>query len=154
MKMLAFHSKEPYVWADNRWIASLSDGSTVFEDKTPNMDSCWIRLKSYLQENRLKLTNLRLEVYGQNIILKSIKEDTEIKGYWYSNRIEMLFGSSFGGESISRGIGYIKNQVIHATWVREDGTIKEEEIPLFISRELDKGLIKTQINLGAILNVL
>lgn len=119
---LAFSSKHPHV-QQNRWIASLSDGSTVFEDKTPGLKSAWIRLSDYLRSNNLAITNLRLECYGQRITLIPAREG--IDGYWQSSKIcSMLNGPVV--EFYWRGVGYIKDGMIHITWVGQDGSITQE----------------------------
>jgi hypothetical protein len=44
-----------------RWIASLSDGSTVFENFVPEVRLAWMRLKSYLSNKDISITRLRLQ---------------------------------------------------------------------------------------------
>jgi len=45
-----------------RWIASLSNGETVFEDHKPGERSAWDRLGAYVRANCLAITRLRLQV--------------------------------------------------------------------------------------------
>lgn len=51
-----------------RWVASLSNGETIYEDRRPHLEPAWERLGKYCRENNLWLTNLRLHI-----------RDTEIK---------------------------------------------------------------------------
>jgi len=46
-----------------RWIASLSDGKTVYENRIPdpNLRLSWMRLRNYLKDSKLSLTRLRFQ---------------------------------------------------------------------------------------------
>jgi hypothetical protein len=131
--MLSFNSKDPYVQAD-RWIASLSDGSTVFEDKIPGRKSAWFRLADYLKDKNLSITNLRLEAYNQRITLVSSKNGAD--GYWQASKIATLLNGP-PTEFCWRGIGYIQNNQVHITWIGQDGSITHE----VRSSENDVGVI-------------
>lgn len=155
MKDLVFSSKHPYVDKTNRWIASLSDGSTVFEDRTPKSVSAWNRLTSYLKLHGLKLTNLRLESYGRVIKLVPYKDtegNAQLNGYWQASRIARLASDSYNSEALWHGIGYIKYKTIHITWVSQDGVITQEERPLYTIEEDEDGNEYKRYDLGIILN--
>lgn len=125
---LAFNSRHPHVKKGNRWIASLSDGSTVFEDKTPGLESAWTRLKKYVQLHGLEITNLRLEAFGRFVKLLSYRTDdgrVQIDGYWQSSRIGAFFGA-FTDEVSWRGIGYIKGGEANVIWIDDKGSITHE----------------------------
>ena len=132
---LAFSSKHPYVPNPkndpkaSRWIASLSDGTTVFEDVTPYELSAWARLKIYVETHKLKLTNLRLEAYGRNVSLVPYRDDNgnpQINGYWHSKQIGALLNAGGVTEQQSRGIGYVKSSEVYITWIDECGNIRQE----------------------------
>lgn len=132
---LAFNSKHPFVpnpskdYNASRWIASLSDGSTVFEDVTPHLPSAWHRLKEYVATHSLKITNLRLEAYGHQILLVPYKgpdDVSQINGYWHSKKIGALVNADSTIEFNWRGIGFVKGQEIHITWVESNGNISHE----------------------------
>lgn len=132
---LAFSSKHPYVpnpkanTESARWIASLSDGSTVFEDVTPGERSAWLRLRDYIEMHKLKVTNLRLEAYGRNVILVPYRDgsgNAQVNGYWHSKQLNALMHANGVTESECRGIGILKNQEIWLTWVHDDGTTRQE----------------------------
>jgi hypothetical protein len=64
----AFSSKHPHVPKTERWLVSLSDGRTVFQDKTPGENSAWSRLKEWVTSTDLHITNVRLEAYGRKVV--------------------------------------------------------------------------------------
>lgn len=124
---LCFNSKNDFVPSTNRWIASLSDGSTVFEDFTPRQKSCWLRLKDYIEKHNLKITNLRLECFGRQVCLVPYKDNEgrpQINGYWQSKKLGALVNAGNGGQFSWRGVGFVKSKKIYMTWIREDGHIE------------------------------
>jgi len=132
---LAFNSKHPYVpnpakdHNASRWIASLSDGTTVFEDVTPGEQSAWLRLKTYIDLHGLKMTNFRLEAYGRSVALvpyKDAKGNSQINGYWHSKQLNALLHAGGVTEATCKGIGYIKGKHVFVTWVLQDGAIRQE----------------------------
>lgn len=81
----------------DRWIASLSNGETIFEDEIKGQLPAWERLARYVKEHKLAITNLRLQVAGQEISLPPKQE-----GYIQKKRMQ-----STGGRSLlSKCIGY------------------------------------------------
>jgi len=135
---LAFNSKHPHVPNPkddplaSRWIASLSDGTTVFEDNTPGQKSAWLRLTEYVDLHKLKVTNLRLEAYGRSVVLIPYKDDEgnpQVNGYWHSKQVNALLHSSGITESQCRGVGILKGKEIWVNWVTEDGIIRSEVRP-------------------------
>ena len=138
---LSFNARHPYVLRDSRWIASLSDGTTVFEDvDIAAGPSCWRRLHAHLKLHRLKITNLRLEHGGKRVVLVPYKDDegnAQINGYFYSNRMSALVATGLNVQLLDRGIGYVKADRVYVTWVREDGTI-QQEIKQIVRTETDK----------------
>ena len=48
----------------NRWIASLSNGETIFEDYRKGEKAAWVRLSQYVIENGLAITYMRAEIGG------------------------------------------------------------------------------------------
>lgn len=132
--MLAFSSKCPFVpnpskdSTTSRWIASLSDGTTVFEDVTPNERSAWIRLREYVAIHKLKLTNLRLEAYGHRVVLMPYKDEfgnPQINGYWHSKMAGGWLNAGVG-QIHGTGIGLVKGREIHVTWVYDNGNVSYE----------------------------
>jgi len=155
MTSLAFTSKSPYVPSveQGRWIASLSDGQTIFEDKTPGERSAWVRLREHLEVHKLKITSLRLEAYGRRAITIPYRnEDGEkqVNGFWQSSRIGAFLNSNMP-QLAWRGIGYIRHRRIYITWIAADGSISQEERDLF-QEEVDNGKKVRHYDMGAILN--
>jgi len=135
---LAFSSKHPFVpnpakdSTVTRWIASLSDGTTVFEDVTPQEISSWLRLREYVRLHGLKITNLRLEAYGRRVLLvpyRDAEDCPQINGYWHSKKMHALMTASGIIEGRECGIGYVKAREIIITWVNQDGTVRQEIRP-------------------------
>jgi len=136
--MLAFSSRHPHVPnpkndpSVSRWIASLSDGSTVFEDTTPHERTAWARLRDYVDIHKLKVTGLRLEVYGRRILLVPYKDDEgrpQLNGYFQSKRISALMGVGGVFETQDSGIGYLKGKHVTISWVHPDGSVSQEIRP-------------------------
>lgn len=135
---LAFSSKHPHVPNPkddpnaSRWIASLSDGSTVFEDVTPHERSAWLRLRDYVEVHKLKVTNLRLEAYGRRVLLipyRNEEDVAQINGYWHSKQINAWLHGNGVAEVECRGIGILKGRELWITWVSQDGTTRQEIRP-------------------------
>lgn len=53
----------------SKWIVSLSNGETIFEDCRPSLPPAWKRLGEYLKENKLAITKMRVQFppYGVNL---------------------------------------------------------------------------------------
>ncbi len=126
----AFHANAPHVHKMDRWIASLSDGSTIFEDKVPGNKSAWLRMKDFLSEKSLFITGLRIEYGGRFINLPVAKDENGnfvIDGYWHGNKIcAMVLQGGDVDERFKKGIGYVKENKIFVSWVSDDGTIEYE----------------------------
>jgi hypothetical protein len=85
----------------DRWIASLSNGETIFEDKFKNTLSAWKRLGTYVKENKLAITNMRLQIGGRHVELPSHQEGYIINGKACStgawSRMSVCIGYAQGG---------------------------------------------------------
>lgn len=55
----------------NRWIASLSNGETIYEDEKKGEVPAWARLAQYCEDKELSITNLRLQIAGTVVKLPS-----------------------------------------------------------------------------------
>lgn len=122
---LAFSASDPFVPQD-RWIATLSDGRTVFQDNTPKKPSSWRRLQQLIEGSELNITSLRLQAAGQTINMPS---PSEVNGYWQASRIRKLVSPGFVGEAIDRGVGYLKDGITYIKWILPTGEIVEETRP-------------------------
>lgn len=127
MVNLAFRADSPYVEA-NRWIASLSDGTTVFEDRTPNIASSWIRLQEHVKANRLRITRLRLQAHGVLVQLPPLRDDhdnIQLDGYWHSKRHTAWLDPNLP-QTLDMGVGYIQDGRLYIKWITEKGSVEEE----------------------------
>jgi len=52
----------------SRWIASLSNGETIYEDYRDGQDPAWERLARYVDEEDLSITNLRVQFESGRIV--------------------------------------------------------------------------------------
>ena len=112
----------------NRWIASLSDGTTVFEDRTPNIPSAWLRLQEYIKSERLHITRLRLQAYGVLVQLPPLRDESgaiQFDGYWHSKQLTAFLDPSMP-QMLAYGIGFIKGNHLHIKWIRQNGAVDDE----------------------------
>lgn len=102
----------------SRWIVSLSNGETIFEDYRVNEEPAWERLALYVEANSLSITGMRVQFEsGLEIKLPSGQEGYIQKkkawctgqtsglllcvGYTQGN-ISMIHEASSGGDSVSK----------------------------------------------------
>lgn len=95
-----------------RWIASLSNGETVFEDHPPGQDAAWKRLSAYIIANGLKITRLRFQMNHLEVPLPP-------NAYAYVQKKKMV---SMGGFSqLQYCIGHVEdNGLARIHYVSED----------------------------------
>ncbi len=125
MQDLAFSSTDPFVPQKERWIASLSNGRTVFMDIVHGQSSAWVRLRDYLKRESVSITQLRLEAFGRHVTSVAGSE-----GYWYCKRACRMMGGGPHdprGTQVDWGIGYVNEGSVHIQWVTPAGHITSEE---------------------------
>ena len=67
-------SKKVDEWVPkNRWVASLSNGETIFED-IRSLNPTWERLQKYCEQNNLSITGLRAQVAGLELKMPKNQE--------------------------------------------------------------------------------
>lgn len=76
-----------------RWIASLSNGETIFEDHLPGHEAAWKRLGEYVRENKLAITKVRVQLNELEVDLPAHQN-----GYIQKKRVACT------GPSVSRSI--------------------------------------------------
>lgn len=107
---------------NNRWMASLSNGETIFEDLIQDKRPAWDRLKIYLKENNLKITQLRHQITRNNPHCGNATVKKNADGY-----IQLKKVAYTGSETRkSYGIGYLENNICYIIWQSEDGHIWQE----------------------------
>ncbi len=93
----------------NRWIASLSNGETIFEDCVENLPPAWERLAIYIKEEKLAITNLRVEIGGLHLSLPANQEGyiqkkkVQSTGSW--TRKSICIGYCQGGQALIHQVG-------------------------------------------------
>jgi len=87
----------------DRWIASLSNGETIYENEIEGEERPWVRLARYVKDNDLSITNLRLQVGSRTVKLPAGQE-----GY-IQKSIAWGFSNQFSG--VSKCIGYVQGKV-------------------------------------------
>jgi len=110
----------------NGWIASLSNGETVFESP-PVMGekSSWQKLLDYIAKNNLKITSLRLMRNGTTVLCDHHKK---IEGYCMAyESLRVMFRDT---EVRIQGIGSILNDVVFMTWLNDNGEVRQDIRPL------------------------
>lgn len=97
----------------NRWIASLSNGETIFEDVIEGQPPAWERLALYVRENKLAITMLRAQIGGLEVSLPANQE-----GYIQKKKIQstaswtqksLCIGYSQGGLALIHYLGADKS---------------------------------------------
>jgi hypothetical protein len=109
----------------NGWIASLSNGETIFERPMEKGKlSPWQDLLKWLRENpSVHMTMLRLQING--ITIMGMKN---ANGYL---QCIQYFKSVFTGkEKLKRGIGSVFGNIVVMNWIDEDHNIWTEQLPL------------------------
>lgn len=110
----------------NGWIASLSSGETVFEEETvPGEKSAWQKLLDRLDNEGLKITQLRLRRGNLVVIGMNHKE---CDGYCAVYEVsKMIYRDTV---SLKQGIGSIVNGNVYLTWIDADGNVRQDVRPL------------------------
>lgn len=99
-----------------RFLASLSDGTTVIEDERPGVEHAWFRLKKYIEANNLKITCLRLQAVFPDVLGSRMFEATTASnqlGYVYGKRVAV---NDSGGQGHQLGIGHFDGNTALVQW--------------------------------------
>lgn len=107
----------------DRWIASLSNGETIFEDKMKGVLSTWKRLGIYVKENKLAVTNMRLQIGGRHVELPSHREGYIVNGKVQSTgtwtRYNVCIGYAQGGLAMIHEVD--ANGASHTVYCKDPG---------------------------------
>jgi len=82
----------------DRWIVSLSNGETIYEDELKGQPPAWQRLGEYCRDYDLSITNLRLQILNTEVNLPSGQE-----GY-IQKKVAWTLSGVIGG--VRKCIGY------------------------------------------------
>jgi hypothetical protein len=109
------------------WIASLSDGTQVFEsDPNPGEISAWQRLLKRCRETEVSITSMKLVRNGSEVMAMPKKM---CSGYFQAREAgRMVFR---GRDFLRQGIGSVIGEMVFITWVDLDThTIYQDIRPL------------------------
>src|SRR3990172_10021933 len=97
------------------WVASLSNGETVYEQSPiAEEPSSWQKLLQKLKSENLKITQMRLQ-HGKNTVIAFPKAD----GYMQAYEIRKAL---FSGKSAQyQGIGSVVGDLVFITWMNSTG---------------------------------
>jgi len=91
----------------SRWIASLSNGETIFEDHKDGLDPAWERLARYVEQEGVSITKLRAQFEsGRRIDLPAGQEG-------YIQKKKAWFTGSSGGVMLCVGYASKGKCLIH-----------------------------------------
>ena len=109
------------------WVASLSNGETVFEEEpVPGERTSWGKLKERCEEEEIWVTQIQLQRHGQNIVgIKGADGYTAFVDF----RKEGLMGSEYR-EIRQFGIGSVVGNTVYCTVMNEEGQHWQDSRPL------------------------
>jgi hypothetical protein len=88
---------------ETRWVASLSNGETIYENNFKDEVPAWERLGRYCNDNDVSITNLRLQIAGHK---EEVKLPSGQQGY-IQKKVAWTVGGTIGG--LRHCIGYSQN---------------------------------------------
>lgn len=87
---------------ESRWVASLSNGETVYENNIKDQPPAWERLGKYCEDEDLSVTYLRLQIAGHK---EEVKLPRGQEGY-IQKKVAWTVGGTIGG--VRHCIGYVQ----------------------------------------------
>jgi hypothetical protein len=96
----------------SRWIASLSNGETIFEDAIKGIAPTWERLTEYVIRNKLAITNLRAQLGHLEVVLPPHQDA-------YIEKKKLI--STVGMTKRFLCIGYVQGDLCQIHQMSEDG---------------------------------
>ena len=97
---------------ENRWVASLSNGETIFEDVRP-INPTWERLAEYVIQKNLSITSMRIQVAGLTLNVPKNQEGyIQKKKMWTTGATSgkcLCAGYSQGGLAVIDEVGEDKS---------------------------------------------
>lgn len=108
----------------NGWIASLSNGETVFETPpVPGKHSAWQSLLRRLQIENIRITQMRLQRNGKSAVAAH-----SVEGYVQAHEATHILFS--GKQTDVQGIGSVVGDKVFMTWMSENGDMAQDIRPL------------------------
>ncbi len=109
-------------YSRNYWVAFLSNGQQVYEDRRPNEESPWLRLKKYVKKHNLKINKVNLHAYGL-----TVSTPLNPEGVFYARKAHHLTHPELGLKDWTDiGVGHVENGKITIMWATEEKKLKPE----------------------------
>jgi len=110
---------------DKFWVVMLDCGIEVYQnDKDPNLEEPdpWMRLKQFCADYDVSILGMALG-YRLERDPRQINLDNMASGYFYAQRVRMLFGASVPTHYSDRaiGVGQLNDDVLRIVWVLDNG---------------------------------
>ncbi len=124
---LAQSLDDPSVMLSQYWIVVFEDGSMLIDNKAPNEDSGWHRLRRYLKDNPKKIKSFTLNFMDKGVTIQG-EELEDADGIFFFNTGIFLMGSPTV-DTIAKSIGIVKNGIANITTISIDG-MKDSSVAL------------------------
>jgi len=110
---------------DRFWVVMLDCGIEVYQnDKDPNLEEPdpWMRLKKFCKDYDVAILSMAL-AYRLERDPRQINLDAMADGYFYVQRLRMLFNATLPVSYSDRaiGIGQLNGDILRIVWVLDDG---------------------------------
>lgn len=119
---LAEDLNDPSIDVSKHWQIVFEDGSMLIDNKAPNEDSGWHRLRSYLKKNPKKIKSFTLQYMNQGVIIQG-EEIEKIDGIFYFSRCASLMGAPF--DDIQKTIGIVRSGTAYVYHINRQGVIED-----------------------------
>jgi hypothetical protein len=116
---LAENFDDPSVMLSQYWQVVFDDDTMLIDNKAPNEDSGWHRLRKYLKENPKKIKSFTLNFMGKGVTIQG-EELEDADGIYFFSTGTFLMGSS-AVDIIAKSIGVVKNGTANITTICRDG---------------------------------
>lgn len=94
-----------------RWVVSLSNGETIFEDRKSGLVPAWERLAHYVEQKNLTITRMRLQLGHLEVTLPSHAEG-------YVQKKKVMSTGSWSKEQYC--VGHIEGKLARINYVASD----------------------------------
>lgn len=112
--------------AHQGWIASLSNGQTIFEyPPSVGEPSSWQQLLTWCRETGVVITMMRLQ---RGVTTLHALSKKQVDGYYQAYEISKNLNT--GGTKTRQGIGSVIGEQVFISWIDEDGHVWQDIRPL------------------------
>lgn len=122
----------------------LSNGDIIFEDSEKGLDSTWVRVGKFLEEEpNLYIT--RFGLHGPGGVIRDIVVSSDMEYLWFSMKITRFFGGADKQESFKKSVGYSLGDLLHLEWWDRSGKMRKEQRNIGACNLQWKSFIKNKI---------